>query len=67
MFLDVIEVHDKIREIKNKCQSLKFDSINTAFKHGILPQNIIDQTKECDENTVYKDKYGELEKQTLNH
>ena len=30
-FLDVIEESDKIREMKNTCQRLKFDDIDIAF------------------------------------
>ena len=43
-FLDVIEVNDKIREMKL--------DINIAFKHSILPENINGQIKEFDDNTV---------------
>ncbi len=60
-FLDVIEVNDKATEInkKNKCQSSKFDSINIAFKHSILLENIVGQIPQFDDNTVHE-KYGEL-------
>lgn len=53
VFLDVIEV------MKNTCQSLKFDSINIAFKRSILPENIIGKIPELDDNTVHE-QYGEL-------
>ena len=48
--------------MKTTCQSLKFDifdSINIALKHSILPENIVGQIPELDNNTVHE-QYGEL-------
>ena len=48
--------------MKHTCQSLNFDifdSINIAFKHSILPENIVGQLPELDDNTVHE-QYGEL-------
>ena len=61
-FLDVLEVDDTMREMKNKCQSFEFDNINIALKHSMLPENIKGQIKEFDDNIVHE-KHCELEKQ----
>ena len=48
--------------MKTTCQSLKFDifdSISMALKHSILPENIVGQIQELDNNTVHE-QYGEL-------
>lgn len=50
--------------MKHTCQSLKFDIfdsiyINIAFKHSILPETIVGQIPELDDNTVHE-QHGEL-------
>jgi len=60
----VIEVNDKTREIKTKCQSFRFDKIGITFQHCIITETIIGEVKEFDDNTVHKN-YGELEKPIL--
>ncbi len=62
--IDVIEINEKLGEIK-QCQRFEFDNTNRTLKHRILPEHIIGQIQEFDNNAVHK-KIGELEKQILN-
>ena len=51
--IDVIEINEKLGEIK-QCQRFKFENTNRTLKHRMLPEHIISQIQEFDNNTVHK-------------